>query len=1011
MKTFTIRLLLVSVFAPTVLLAGPNPSRPALQTFTSIEADATGGKLRDAMIWTNPPTDRGGAIAAFRKVFDVTNKPTQAAISLFADARYVLWINGCYVDRGPSRFQPNGPQYDVVNVAPYLHPGANAVGLLVVGNLSGGKVMSHTPGLTALLEADGREVFRTDATWKWSDANRVRKVSASWANLSDVEVDARIEDGDWTQAAYKDTAWKPVAKIGGEAWGPLTRTLIPPLRESPVPFTIIDNAVLPVTLEAGKSVSFQTSRIVQAYPAIEMVADAGTQLTIEPYGVTYFARQGRQSYFTFDTRGVTHCEIAVKSGRATITGFKLIERLYPYDRLGSFASNDPFLNQLWEMCARSCEVLSEDSYVDCADRERVEWMDDTPPGYNITSTAMAGPGFDGKPVCGDPRLLGALVRRTGLTLQPDGWVKAHTCSDRYDIHAKMEDRACAWVEGARQYYEATGDTRILHEIWPAIVTQMDTFLQCRTSRGLVRARDWVVWGNPVGYLVGEGATLNYFVQRALADAAFLAGVVGDKAENAKFSKAAADLAQAINTVLWDEKTGGYLSGYFTDADVEESLKTGHRLRLPRTNGLTPTTLHANVFALDRGVVPQARRARVLAKMLEQQVERPDGDIMVYHYVMRQLYGLDLPEHDLRVLNLCRKGWKRMVASPLQCSWETFGGGSRAHIYGMYPGYFLSTYVLGVRMEGPVWNKRIIIEPRLGDLTSVEGVVVTRHGPVPVSWKVGDGKLTFQFEVPEGVKAALRIPQLGDNSRLVLDGKPGMGKAEGRYLAVEVGAGPHQGTLTFTKPVPRAASFTAPAAPVTVQISSDSEADFEEDVAKDSLVHVGQPSFLSITDEHFSHAGGGTNADALRNGTTLNGSMQAETINDGKTFRGYGDGDSITFNLNSSKNKAGYDLTRIVTFAGASDSRASQNYSVSVAYVSEPTKFVPLIPSASVACGGGSSKILLANPKGGVIEGTDGAKAAGVSSIRFAFRNGSEKAGPGVGFNVYREINLIGHASH
>ena len=157
-----------------------------------------------------------------------------------------------------------------------------------------------------------------------------------------------------------------------------------------------------------------------------------------------------------------------------------MERLYPYERVGSFKSSDPYLNRLWEMCARSCEVLSEDSYVDCADRERVEWMDDTPPGFDITQTAMAGPGADGKPVYSDPRLLAAMIRRTALTLQPDGWVKAHTCSDRYDIHAEMEDRTCDWIEGERLYYQATGDTTILRETWPAIVAQMDYFLQRRT---------------------------------------------------------------------------------------------------------------------------------------------------------------------------------------------------------------------------------------------------------------------------------------------------------------------------------------------------------------------------------------------------------------------------------------------------------------------------------------------------------------------------------------------------
>ena len=109
--------------------------------------------------------------------------------------------------------------------------------------------------------------------------------------------------------------------------------------------------------------------------------------------------------------------------------------------------------------------------MDCADRERVEWMDCDPPGFDITRTAMVGPGADGVPRFSDPRLLGEMVRRTALTLQPDGWVKAHTCSDRYDIHAKMEDRACEWVRGIRRYYDATGDHALAREVWPAVAAR------------------------------------------------------------------------------------------------------------------------------------------------------------------------------------------------------------------------------------------------------------------------------------------------------------------------------------------------------------------------------------------------------------------------------------------------------------------------------------------------------------------------------------------------------------
>ena len=49
---------------------------------------------------------------------------------------------------------------------------------------------------------------------------------------------------------------------------------------------------------------------------------------------------------------------------------------------------------------------------------------------------------------------------------------------------------------------------------------------------------------------------------------------------------------------------------------------------------------------------------------------------------------------------------------------------------------------------------------LGDLKEAEGVVVTEHGLVSVSWKkAGDGSLDFSFEVPAGVKASVSVPKV------------------------------------------------------------------------------------------------------------------------------------------------------------------------------------------------------------------------------------------------------------
>jgi hypothetical protein len=113
---------------------------------------------------------------------------------------------------------------------------------------------------------------------------------------------------------------------------------------------------------------------------------------------------------------------------------------------------------------------------------------------------------------------------------------------------------------------------------------------------------------------------------------------------------------------------------------------------------------------------------------------------------------------------------------------------------MFPGYLLSSYVLGVRWEdGVPINKKLLIEPHLGDLTTVEGKVVTESGVVPVSWKrdtIGD--LAFTFTVPIGVKATLRV-QAGPTGRFTLNSRSATGKLVGQRYQFTLTPGSYSGT--------------------------------------------------------------------------------------------------------------------------------------------------------------------------------------------------------------------------
>ena len=80
----------------------------------------TNGKkryLQDQMIWINENIGEGTQqYVVFRKNFQLKTQLADPSIEIFADSRYLLWINGHYVSRGPVRFNPKSPEYDIIPI-------------------------------------------------------------------------------------------------------------------------------------------------------------------------------------------------------------------------------------------------------------------------------------------------------------------------------------------------------------------------------------------------------------------------------------------------------------------------------------------------------------------------------------------------------------------------------------------------------------------------------------------------------------------------------------------------------------------------------------------------------------------------------------------------------------------------------------------------------------------------------------------------------------------------------
>jgi len=561
------------------------------------------------------------------------------------------------------------------------------------------------------------------------------------------------------------------------------------------------------------SIVLDLGRMAMAYPWVEIESDEGSVIqieyalrwmngrTAESYGVgtTYIARSGRQVVLAADQWCARYVTLRCLSGRLRVVDFVMTERRYPYERVGEFRCGDDMLTRLWDMAVRTVEVSTDDAHGSDA-RERNEWVQDaSKASFQTMRVAAIGRDRDGHCLSPDPRTLRKVISDAAACQMSDGRLPGTFPTDRgdEDPHHFIDDYAMQWVESLRWYHELTDDGDFTRSMWPVLTRQMDWFIERITSRGLLHAREYTSFDNPIAYLSCEGATVNAFFHLALADAAWLADKVGFEDEAARYRLVLSSITDAFDRQLWCEEEGAYSAG----------LLEGEKL---------PPSVHAQLMALYTGVADAGREALVRSWFLRNFRNpgaslvigpKPDfrelldqraglGMPIMFYWALTELFRMDTAEADRIALDEIRGRWKNMVhfledAGTLSESFVDDSGGGMSescHNYGSIPAYFLSSYVLGVRSEGLNDDWRLVINPRPSGLTDAKGVVVTRFGLVSIDWVMDGGVWRLEIGLPDGVPAEIRVPGVRRDS-LVPSGAVISGLHQsGRNLIMSAGSG-------------------------------------------------------------------------------------------------------------------------------------------------------------------------------------------------------------------------------
>ena len=466
--------------------------------------------------------------AAFTKDVVLERDADVAVLDISCDTYYWLWVNGEEIvwegslKRGVT---PTDGYYDHLEIAGKFHSGVNNVSILV-RHLGDDGYSHKDSGLAGLVVEGtiGDTPFCTDGTWMAKRFGYRYDVLDFLGNLNfrlserGSRVDGTAYSEFWLGGDVE--GWSPAVVLDKAqcdlAFGRCYRNPLPPKTVGEVVYFDCE----PVTFTRRTTLVFDLGVNVQFCPYFEFEADRGgrkityyTENRQLNYTNSYTAREGANRFLDFAW---------INGERLTVTFDKgiTLQRVgyrptgYGATVVQTFTSSDAALDTLWQKAANTLQVTMRDSYMDCPDRERAQWIGDA-----VIESEMSF-------YCLSPESA-ALFRKAIITTY--GWVHADgvlqtVVPDGTDAY-ELPQQNLAFLVGCVNYVTYSGDQSVV----PMILSMAEGYLPLWEMKdGLVCHRtgswNWSDWGKNADVSALENAWYYYAMSRLLtiapADGAF-----------------------------------------------------------------------------------------------------------------------------------------------------------------------------------------------------------------------------------------------------------------------------------------------------------------------------------------------------------------------------------------------------------------------------------------------------------------------------------------------------------
>lgn len=408
----------------------------------------------------------------------------------------------------------------------------------------------------------------------------------------------------------------------------------------------------------------------------------------------------------------------------SVTDVSLEETRYPLEEESSFETDDPTLKPIEAMCVRGVQMCAHEIMYDCPFWEQQMYPGDC----RVSFLAMAA-------VAGDDRLV-----RQGLELfdgarRADGSIPMNW-PGRHDQHSTTW--TLSWVMSVGDYARWHGDAAWLKARLPGLEHTMLGLGLHENRRGLLEDApgwnylDWVAeWRKdtfaPPGAAKGKGesAVLNLLYLRGISATADALEACGE-AERAVFWRRKAErLGRTVLAVFWDDTSG----------------------RIADTPDKTSFSDHAQALAITSGCLPDNACGRALEALAKPPAGQARASSFGLHYVFEAFAKTG--RGDLMLDNLgC---WRQYVAMNMNCPLESLVfPRSDCHGFGAHPLFHFHSGVAGVTPDAPFFAK-VRVAPSPGRLRRIHARTPHPNGFVETDLRFdGKGGVAGKVILPFGI---------------------------------------------------------------------------------------------------------------------------------------------------------------------------------------------------------------------------------------------------------------------